>query len=684
MVLVLVQLYGSPDNRVMKRLAQLISPVALAIGLISAAAAVALAIRGPITGLDLALTVTAVAFVSTTLVGMAVLRTSPANPVGWILLVAGAALPVSMFGQVLSDATYVFGRPAIPGLVAVDLACGFVGVFAIPLVGLFGLLLFPDGRLTAPGTPLRRRTRWLTRTCWVMLAGLVGYALFSPSLVNISTSAVIPNPIGVPGGGIFLAFVLTLGLVMAMTCAHLCGRVRAAETPDQRRALTLAAVAAAFVPAAFLACLGIGLAGGDTAQVGVVENIGAVAVAAASWYGIIRYGLFDSRAVLSRTLLYGSLTVVVVAVYLAATALLRRLFAGDMPAVVAAGLAALAVLPLRDLLQRRVNRLVFGLRDDPVAAFGLLGVRLDAAAAPEEVLPAVVRTVGEALRLRCVSIEVGAEETARWGQWVDGARLELDLPFAGESIGRLTVQSRDPGEPFGAAERSLLESLARQVSVAARAVALTQALQSSRERLVATREEERRRLRRDLHDGLGPTLAGIALGIDTARRALPDGTSPGTTDLLTSLREEAERAVTDIRRIAYNLRPPVLDERGLVGAIREHANRVGGAIVVVPVPLPPLPAAVEVAAYRIAVEAMTNASRHAPGTAIEVSLSVNGRLELQVADAGAGLPPGFRAGVGLRSMRERAAELGGECELNPREPHGTVVRASLPLEPVAS
>ena len=101
--------------------------------------------------------------------------------------------------------------------------------------------------------------------------------------------------------------------------------------------------------------------------------------------------------------------------------------------------------------------------------------------------------------------------------------------------------------------------------------------------------------------------------------------------------------MTDIRRIAYNLRPPVLDEMGLVGAIREHATRLGGATVTVPAPLPPLPAAVEVAAYRIAVEAMTNASRHAPGAAVEVSLSVNGHLELQVANAGAGLRPGFQA-----------------------------------------
>jgi two-component system NarL family sensor kinase len=666
----------------MERIARLSSPVALAVGLLSAAASVALAIRGPISGLDLALTVTAVAFVSTTLVGMAVLRTSPANPVGWILLVAGAALPLAMFVQVVSDAHYLYGRPAIPGLVAINLASGVAGVFTVPLIGLFGLLLFPDGRLAAPGAAVRRRARWLARTCWIMLAGLVAYSLFSPTLADVSAN--VPNPVGVPGGGALIIFVLLLGPVMVMTCAHLLGRARAADTPDQRRALTLAAVAGACIPAAFLACLGVGLTGGDTAQIGVIENLGTVVVAVACWYGIVRYGLFNSRAVLSRTLLYGALTVAVVAVYLAASALLGQLFAGAVPNVVAAGLGALAVLPLRDLLQRRVSRLVFGLRDDPVAALGLLGVRLDAAAAPEDVLPAVVSTVGESLRLRCVSIEVSGAEMARWGQTVDGARLEVDLPFAGESIGRLTVQARDPGEPFSAADRSLLESLARQVSVAARAVALTQALQASRERLVATLEEERRRLRRDLHDGLGPTLAGLALGIDTVRRGLPDGSAAGTEDLLVALREEAERAVADIRRIAYNLRPPVLDEMGLVGAIREHATRLGGTTVAVPAPLPPLPAAVEVAAYRIAVEAMTNASRHAPGAAIEVSLSVNGRLELRVADAGTGLPPGFRAGVGLRSMRERAAELGGECVLDPRDPHGTVVRASLPLEAVPS
>jgi signal transduction histidine kinase len=187
----------------------------------------------------------------------------------------------------------------------------------------------------------------------------------------------------------------------------------------------------------------------------------------------------------------------------------------------------------------------------------------------------------------------------------------LPLPFAGETIGRLIWQDRTGGG-LRPDERRLLSDLTRQVAVAVRAVLLTQAWHTSRQRLVAAREEERRRLRRDLHDGLGPTLAGIALGIDTARRAgAPDG---ATAELLDTLRETTEAAVGDIRRIVYDLRPPILDELGPAGAVREQAVRLGAADITVPDTLPALPAAVDVAAYRIAVEALTNASRHAPGS----------------------------------------------------------------------
>jgi signal transduction histidine kinase len=328
---------------------------------------------------------------------------------------------------------------------------------------------------------------------------------------------------------------------------------------------------------------------------------------------------------------------------------------------------------------------MFGLRDDPTAAFGLLGMRLDGAAAPDDVLPLAAQTVAEALRLRYVSIEVEGTELARAGASIDGPVNDIDLPFAGQPIGRLIWQQRDPAETFGRADLALLDSLVTQLGLAAHAVALTHASRLASERLVTVREEERLRLRRDLHDGLGSTLAGIGLGIDTARRSLPPTVPPATGELMMILRAEAERAVGEVRRIVYNLRPSILDEFGLCLALQDQARRIGCETVSVPDELPPLSAAVEIAAYRIATEAMTNAARHAPGAPVALRIAVvDEGLELEIADGGAGVPDFFRAGVGLASMRARAAELGGELSLAAMLPHGTIVRALLPLEPVGA
>jgi signal transduction histidine kinase len=213
---------------------------------------------------------------------------------------------------------------------------------------------------------------------------------------------------------------------------------------------------------------------------------------------------------------------------------------------------------------------------------------------------------------------------------------------------------------------------------------LTADLRRSRERLVAAREEERRRLRRDLHDGLGPTLAGLTLKVDAARNLLGD--DPATAErLLAELRGQIQTAVGDIRRLVYALRPPSLDQLGLVGALEELAEQCGqeGPLVELDLPaeLPPLPPAVEVAAYRIAQEALTNVVRHsgARRCALGLQLREDG-LELLVEDEGRGLASEVRPGVGLASMAERAAELGGACSVGPREGGGTRVRAWLPVQ----
>jgi signal transduction histidine kinase len=226
-----------------------------------------------------------------------------------------------------------------------------------------------------------------------------------------------------------------------------------------------------------------------------------------------------------------------------------------------------------------------------------------------------------------------------------------------------------------------LTDFARQAGIAAHAVQLTDALQRSREQLVVAREEERRRIRRDLHDGLGPALASLAMQADSARewtRAEPERTEAA----LAEITAKAQDALQDIRRLVYDLRPPALDELGLVGALRQTAaNSPNGLHIEIDVPqsLPPLSAAVEVAAYRIVQETLNNVARHAHAQHCTVRLCVHDTLCLEIDDDGIGLPSTPRAGVGLVSMRERAAELGGTCVIEAIPGGGTRVRARLPL-----
>jgi signal transduction histidine kinase len=230
----------------------------------------------------------------------------------------------------------------------------------------------------------------------------------------------------------------------------------------------------------------------------------------------------------------------------------------------------------------------------------------------------------------------------------------------------------------------LLEGLARQAGVAAYAVRLTTDLQRSRERLVAAREEERRRLRRDLHDGLGAQLAGLNVQAGSLRRLI--GSNPeAAEELVVELREELHAAIAEIRRLVYGLRPPALDELGLVSALRQLAERYGSegerlsVLVEAPEDLPHLPAAVEVAVYRIAQEALTNVVRHAQAKSCIVRLAVNEEVALDIVDDGIGIPGKRTAGVGLSSMYERAAELGGRCVIESSPKGGTQVLVRLPL-----
>ena len=405
---------------------------------------------------------------------------------------------------------------------------------------------------------------------------------------------------------------------------------------------------------------------------------------------VLHYRLWEINLLINRTLVYTLLTASVVGVYIVVVGSLGVLFQASgnlLISLLATGIIAMMFQPLRERLQRAVNRLIYGERDDPYIVLSRLGQRLEVTLAPEAVLPTIVETVSLALKLPYVAITLKQENTftiaASSGTAVDNP-VRLPLTYQGEQVGELLLAERTPGETFTLADRRLLDDIARQAGVAVHAVHLTKDLQRSRERLVTTREEERRRLRRDLHDEIGPTLAALNLQAGIVRTLIP--TDPAAADaLVVEWRTELRAAIANIRRVVYELRPPALDELGLVAAIRERAAQYSHqtstlqVIVKAPDTLPPLPAAVEVAAYRIAQEALANAVHHAQAHTCSITISLGSELHLEILDDGVGIPAEHRVGVGLLSMRERAAELGGTCTIEPYATGGTRIFAQLPL-----
>jgi signal transduction histidine kinase len=422
---------------------------------------------------------------------------------------------------------------------------------------------------------------------------------------------------------------------------------------------------------------------------------------------VLRFRLWDIDILINRTLVYGALTGIVVSAFVIIVGFLGTFFqssGNSIIAIIATGLVALLFNPLRQRLQRGVNHLMYGDRDDPYAALARLGRRLETSLAPEAVLPTVVSTVREVLKLPYVAIYLQQDlhgykivaESASPSLRMEGGRIRvpgmeregrcIPLIHQGETLGYIVLGPRAPNEAFSSTDLHLLEDLAPQVGVAVHAVRLAADLQRSREQLVLAREEERRRIRRDLHDGLGPQLAGVALKLETLRNRLTD--DPLADSILADLAKRTQDATADIRHLVYELRPPALDELGLMSALREGAtqyNRKGANEVNVkfdaPESLPALPAAVEVAVYRIAQEALANVIRHADARTCLIRIRLDeslGLLCLEIQDDGKGLPVKRRAGVGLNSMRERAEELGGTFTITSTATGGTLLTAQLP------
>ena len=605
--------------------------------------------------------------------GAVVLWRQPRNAAGWVLMSA-ALLSVS----VLSHEWAYDGGVADPGsLPLVPVAVWFSAWTYIPYWVQPTLLplLFPDGRLPS--------ARWgrFVRIVLGLVALLTFVAMFkadddveSLGLRNPLGLYFLPDPVLQAGPVLQFGTVMLLWVVGApIALVGMVQRLRR-STGRERSQLLWLLLGFLATPVLFLASVLLPMP--EDAPLA----IGFACIPLTLGVAVLRHQMLDVELVANRTVVYALLSAAGLAAYFASAAFVSRFAGADGEGpLLAAAVVALAAAA-RTRLQRWVDRRLFGARRDPYEVVQQVGASTAEAGAPEEALRALVATVRGALRLPFAQLlDEHGEVVAESGAPAVGTHV-IPVVDRGRRRGVLVVGKRTRNERLRPAEESALTDVARRAAALLSAQQLTADLQRSYEQAVLAREEERRRLRRDLHDGVGPSLAGMALQLDSLAGRLGE---PELAERTERLRDRLQGTVTEVRRIVDGLRPAALDELGLVPALKALATQPGDPVHVTvethEVPAE-LPAAVEVAAYRIAGEAVANALRHAQATRVTVRLAADGGgLGVTVLDDGRGFGADATAGVGLRSMHDRAAEVGGSVDVRSTPGGGTTVSARLPL-----
>lgn len=606
------------------------------------------------------------------LAGALVAVREPGNRSAWVLLSA-ALVAVSAFSH-----EWAYDGLARPGLLPLVPAATWLAAWTWAPYWLQATLLpvlFPDGTVSS------RRWRLFVIGVLALVAVVAVVAMFRPD-PDVEGLGV-RNPLGVGPAHVGQAWPFLLrGPVLALAF----GAAPAALislVARQRRATARARAQLQWLLLGFVTCLLIVIVTAVApSRYGLAVGFAMIPLAVA--VAVVRHGLFDIELVVNRTIVYVALTALGLAAYaglLAATGARagRGTYAPLLAALIAAGLTS-----GRSRFQRFVDRKLFGARRDPYEVVRRIGISVAAADTPGQGLANLVSTVCEVLVVPYAAVESadpagGAVLRAECGRpvpWVE----DLPAVHRGRQVGVLRVAHRHRTERFRPAEASALGDVAHRAASLLHAAGLSADLQASRERIVIAREEERRRVRRDLHDGLGPELAGMALQLDSLASNLSG--RDRLAERAMRLRDRLQHTVTEVRRIVEGLRPSAVDELGLAEALRQLTAAGGDLEFAVHVPntFGDLPAAVEVAAYRIAAEARTNVIRHARASKCCIEAGIrDGWLMLTVADNGTGFGAEATVGVGLQSLHDRATEVGGALEVRSAA-GGTTVSARLPLE----
>lgn len=489
--------------------------------------------------------------------------------------------------------------------------------------------------------------------------------------------------VAVAGGVLVVAIVAlgggaagSIGSIVAMAAAGRGWRILESGDEEDRTAMLWVALAALV---ALVGTVPVFLVEPNEAWELSFTVLPPIAFGPAMAIGVRRPDLVDVRSLVVSVVVLIVVAISYLSAFLAVDAVLDLL--GE-PRIAPVGYASIGLVlaagfhPLRVVLRGLIEELLFGDRPDPLVAATAVADRIG----DDPLL--TLRAVREALVLPHASIIVAGEEVAASGVATTDA-VRIPLRVGDDVIGQMTVGLRPGQLHLSAEDQQVLRIVGALLTQTLRARTLAGEVSESRSAAISAIEDERRRLRRDLHDGLGPTLSGIAHTASAARNVIP--VDPVAADeLLARLRTDAADAVGEIRRLVYDMRPPALDELGLEAALRQQLETLRTAdgramqVVVRAGELPPLPASVEVAAYRIATEAVTNSARHSGSDRAWVELDhVDGHLVLGISDAGTDPAP-WMPGVGVAPMRERTSEVGGTIEIV-GGPSGISVSARLPL-----
>ncbi len=594
----------------------------------------------------------------------------PRNAIGWVLIVSGLLQVSNLSADAYSARALTDPDHSLPlGLAAAWLASwSWMPSLLIPVLVLPAI--YPTGR------PASAYWRWHVRLASLgIVLGVVVMSIADGGVDDSVTGTRLPWTapawllwvLGVP------ALVLGVGTLANVVVGTLVRAVRS-RAPERQQLLWLISVVVVMVATVFTELYEV---------FGTAYGLVPVAVVV----GVLRYRLLGVELALRRTLLYVPLTLLVALVVGGLTTGLSRLApAGPLPLLASSAVAAVLVIPVAQRLRAPVDRFVLGPGSDPLALVEGVAAGLEAEHADPvaSMLEAVVTAVGAG---HAAVLAPAGGLVAAVGEADDGAQqIRLPLRHDGVDLGTLVVAA-SRHRPISEAGRRVTASLAPHLAVVVRVDRLATELERERERVMTATLVERDRLRRDLHDGLGPSLSGIALGLEAASVAYENDTAavPG---LLARTRQEADAAVTEIRRVLDNLRPAALDVTDLAGAVRAMAARLGlggrgsATFELTAEPMLGLAPRVEEAAYRIVAESLNNVVRHAGASRCRVELTRTGRdLRVLVSDDGRGpLLTDDPTGHGLASMRRRATEVGGTLDVAAAAAGGTRVEASIPLE----